>query len=192
MNGADSLVHTLIAGGVEVCFTNPGTSEMHLVAALDKRPEIRCVLGLFEGVVTAGEVDGSIDAGEENALGIDFGADGIGERILLFAAAADAVEDEAGQAIAGAGDVPPVARGVAEIGGVQIGLIRFVIHRADAIEVRGAAGDCVIDKGSGVRVWPPNLVVIGIDGIPGSAAIRAALDDVAAGVGGARPIQRDG
>jgi acetolactate synthase I/II/III large subunit len=53
MNGADSLVQTLIAGGVDVCFTNPGTSEMHLVAALDKRPEIRCVLGLFEGVVTA-------------------------------------------------------------------------------------------------------------------------------------------
>ena len=36
MNGADSLVQTLIAGGVEVCFTNPGTSEMHLVAALDR------------------------------------------------------------------------------------------------------------------------------------------------------------
>jgi acetolactate synthase I/II/III large subunit len=53
MNGADSLIQTLIAGGVEVCFANPGTSEMHLVAALDKRPEIRCVLGLFEGVVTA-------------------------------------------------------------------------------------------------------------------------------------------
>ena len=53
MNGADSLIQTLIGGGVEVCFANPGTSEMHLVAALDKRPEIRCVLGLFEGVVTA-------------------------------------------------------------------------------------------------------------------------------------------
>ena len=53
MNGADSLVQTLIAGGVEVCFTNPGTSEMHLVAALDRQNKIRCVLGLFEGVVTA-------------------------------------------------------------------------------------------------------------------------------------------
>ena len=53
MNGADSLVQTLIAGGVEVCFTNPGTSEMHLVAALDRQDKIRCVLGLFEGVVTA-------------------------------------------------------------------------------------------------------------------------------------------
>jgi acetolactate synthase-1/2/3 large subunit len=53
MNGADSLVETLLAGGVEVCFTNPGTSEMHIVAALDRRQKMRCVLGLFEGVATA-------------------------------------------------------------------------------------------------------------------------------------------
>jgi acetolactate synthase-1/2/3 large subunit len=53
MNGAESLVETLIAGGIEVCFTNPGTSEMHMVAALDRQSRIRCVLGLFEGVVTA-------------------------------------------------------------------------------------------------------------------------------------------
>ncbi len=57
MNGAESLVRTLLAGGVEVCFTNPGTSEMHFVAALDKVPGMRCVLGLFEGVVT-GAADG--------------------------------------------------------------------------------------------------------------------------------------
>jgi acetolactate synthase I/II/III large subunit len=57
MNGAESLVRTLAAGGVEVCFSNPGTSEMHVVAALDRIPEIRCVLGLFEGVVT-GAADG--------------------------------------------------------------------------------------------------------------------------------------
>jgi acetolactate synthase I/II/III large subunit len=53
MNGAESLVRSLVAGGVEACFANPGTSEIHLVAALDRVPEIRCVLGLFEGVVTA-------------------------------------------------------------------------------------------------------------------------------------------
>jgi acetolactate synthase I/II/III large subunit len=57
MNGAESLVRTLLAGGVSVCFTNPGTSEMHFVAALDKVPGMRCVLGLFEGVVT-GAADG--------------------------------------------------------------------------------------------------------------------------------------
>ncbi|MFN0041048.1 MAG: acetolactate synthase large subunit [Burkholderiales bacterium] len=57
MNGAESLVRTLVAGGVNVCFANPGTSEMHFVAALDKVEGMRCVLGLFEGVVT-GAADG--------------------------------------------------------------------------------------------------------------------------------------
>lgn len=52
LNGAESLVHTLAASGVELCFTNPGTSEMHFVAALDRIDGVRCVLGLFEGVVT--------------------------------------------------------------------------------------------------------------------------------------------
>ena len=57
MNGAESLVATLLGGGVEVCFTNPGTSEMHIVAALDRAERMRCVLALFEGVVT-GAADG--------------------------------------------------------------------------------------------------------------------------------------
>ena len=57
MNGAESLVRTLLASGVDTCFTNPGTSEMHFVAALDRAEGMRCVLGLFEGVVT-GAADG--------------------------------------------------------------------------------------------------------------------------------------
>ena len=57
MNGADALCDTLLAGGVDMCFANPGTSEMHFVAALDRKPQMRCVLGLFEGVVT-GAADG--------------------------------------------------------------------------------------------------------------------------------------
>ena len=57
MNGAESLVRTLLACGVDACFANPGTSEMHFVAALDRIPGMRCVLGLFEGVVT-GAADG--------------------------------------------------------------------------------------------------------------------------------------
>jgi acetolactate synthase-1/2/3 large subunit len=52
MNGAESLVHTLLKSGVDTCFSNPGTSEMHFVAALDRIPGMRCVLALFEGVVT--------------------------------------------------------------------------------------------------------------------------------------------
>src|ERR1700748_990442 len=52
MQGAASLVRTLVAGGVTGLFTNPGTSEMHFVAALDRVEGMRCILGLFEGVVT--------------------------------------------------------------------------------------------------------------------------------------------
>lgn len=57
MNGAEALVQTLADCGVDVCFANPGTSEMQLVAALDAHPNMRAILGLFEGVVT-GAADG--------------------------------------------------------------------------------------------------------------------------------------
>ncbi len=57
MNGAESLVRTLLACGVDTCFANPGTSEMHFVAALDRVPGMRCILGLQENVVT-GAADG--------------------------------------------------------------------------------------------------------------------------------------
>jgi len=66
MNGAESLVRSLVAGGVKTCFTNPGTTEIHLVAALDRVPEMRCVLGLFEGVVT-GAADGYARMAEKPA-----------------------------------------------------------------------------------------------------------------------------
>ena len=66
MNGAESLVRSLIAGGVETCFANPGTSEIHLVSALDRLPEMRCVLGLFEGVCT-GAADGYARMAEKPA-----------------------------------------------------------------------------------------------------------------------------
>jgi acetolactate synthase-1/2/3 large subunit len=52
MNGAESLVHTLIDNGIDTVFANPGTSEMHFVAALDRIPGMHCVLCLDEGVVT--------------------------------------------------------------------------------------------------------------------------------------------
>ncbi|MBY5406438.1 acetolactate synthase large subunit [Rhizobium leguminosarum] len=57
MNGAQSVVQTLLTGGVELCLANPGTSEMHFVAALDQTEGMRCVLGLHETVVT-GMADG--------------------------------------------------------------------------------------------------------------------------------------
>lgn len=57
MNGAQALINTLVDGGVDVCFSNPGTSEMHFVAALDTVDRMRGVLTLFEGVAT-GAADG--------------------------------------------------------------------------------------------------------------------------------------
>jgi acetolactate synthase-1/2/3 large subunit len=66
MNGAESLIGSLAAGGIDACFANPGTSEIHLVAALDRVAEIRCVLGLFEGVVT-GAADGYARMAEKPA-----------------------------------------------------------------------------------------------------------------------------
>lgn len=53
MKGADSLIQTLVEGGVEVCFANPGTSEMQFVGALDQNESMRGVLCLFEGVASA-------------------------------------------------------------------------------------------------------------------------------------------
>src|SRR6185437_5761450 len=57
MNGADALLATLVANDVTACFANPGTSEMQFVAALDRSPQMRPVLCLFEGVAT-GAADG--------------------------------------------------------------------------------------------------------------------------------------
>src|SRR5262249_21512981 len=57
MSGAESLLSTLVDSGIEVCFANPGTSEIHFVAALDRISGMRAILGLFEGVVT-GAADG--------------------------------------------------------------------------------------------------------------------------------------
>lgn len=52
MNGAESLAHTLLKSGVDTCFANPGTSELHFVSALDAAPKMRSILTLFEGVAT--------------------------------------------------------------------------------------------------------------------------------------------
>lgn len=66
MNGAESLVRTMVAAGVDVSFTNPGTSEMHFVAALDRVDGMRCVLCLFEGGAT-GAADGYARMAEKPA-----------------------------------------------------------------------------------------------------------------------------
>ncbi len=67
MNGAESLLRTALAAGVDVCFANPGTTEMPLVAALDAVAGMRAVLGLFEGVCT-GAADGYARMADKPAL----------------------------------------------------------------------------------------------------------------------------
>ena len=57
MNGAEALIQNLANCGVDVCFANPGTSEMQLVDAIDKQDGMQAILCLFEGVVT-GAADG--------------------------------------------------------------------------------------------------------------------------------------
>ena len=57
MNGAHALLESLVDAGVEVCFANPGTSEMHLVTAIGASDAVRPILCLFEGVVS-GAADG--------------------------------------------------------------------------------------------------------------------------------------
>src|SRR6201997_5814415 len=67
MNGAESLILTALNCGVEICFANPGTTEMPLVAALDGPNRMRAVLALFEGVVT-GAADGYARMADRPAL----------------------------------------------------------------------------------------------------------------------------
>src|ERR1051325_6584486 len=83
MTGAESVLRTLSAGGVKVCFANPGTSEMHLVAALDRVPEVRPVLALFEGVAAgAADGDGRM-AGEPAATLLHLGP-GVGNAVATL------------------------------------------------------------------------------------------------------------
>src|SRR5450830_561165 len=78
MNGADYLCDSLLANQIDVCFANPGTSEMHFVAALDRKPQMRCVLGLFEGVVT-GAADGYARRAEKPAAALLRLGPGVGD-----------------------------------------------------------------------------------------------------------------
>src|SRR3974390_2917643 len=78
--GAESLVQTLLDGGVDVCFANPGTSEMHFVGALDRSAGMRCVLGLFEGIVT-GAADGCYRIADKPAATLLHLAPGLGNGV---------------------------------------------------------------------------------------------------------------
>src|SRR3974390_296961 len=83
MNGAQSLLRTLVDCGVDTCFMNPGTSEMHFVAALDSVPEMRGVLALFEGVAT-GAADGYARMAERPAAGLLHLGPGLGKGLATL------------------------------------------------------------------------------------------------------------
>jgi len=83
-NGAQSLIRTLVDSGVEVCFANPGTSEMHFVAALDDVPGMRAILGLFEGVAT-GAADGYARIAGKPACTLLHLGPGLGNGLAVFA-----------------------------------------------------------------------------------------------------------
>jgi len=83
MNGAESLIRTLIASDVEVCFANPGTSEIHFVLSLDKVEGMRCVLGMAETIVT-GCADGYARMAEKPAVTLLPTADRVWPTVLLI------------------------------------------------------------------------------------------------------------
>lgn len=83
MNGAETLLRTLVNSGVDVCFANPGTSEMHFVAALDRVSGMRPVLGLFEGVV-AGAADGYARMADKPAATLFHLGPGLGNGLSQF------------------------------------------------------------------------------------------------------------
>jgi acetolactate synthase I/II/III large subunit len=80
MNGAESLARTLVACGIDTCFANPGTSEMHFVSALDRVAGLRCVLGLAETVV-AGCADGYARMADKPAATLFHCGPGLGNAI---------------------------------------------------------------------------------------------------------------
>ncbi len=80
MNGAEAFIETLVDSGVDVCFANPGTSEMQLVAAIDRTDGMRAILGLFEGVVT-GAADGYARMADKPAVTLLHLGPGLGNGI---------------------------------------------------------------------------------------------------------------
>ena len=83
MNGAEALLKTLVDAGIEVCFANPGTSEMHLVSAIGRSDDVRPILCLFEGVVT-GAADGYARMADKPAITLLHLGPGYGSSYLYF------------------------------------------------------------------------------------------------------------
>lgn len=131
MRGAEVLLRTLVAGGVEVCFTNPGTSEMQFVAALDRVPGMRAVLALFEGVAT-GAADGYARmAGRPAATLLHLGpglANGIANLHNAHRAAVPMVNIVGEHAVAHLPFDAPLASDIAALARTVSGWVRTTAH----------------------------------------------------------------
>ncbi|MFB9385392.1 acetolactate synthase large subunit [Pseudonocardia petroleophila] len=193
MNGAGSLLRTLTGAGVDVCFANPGTSEMHFVAALDGVPEMRAVLALFEGVAT-GAADGYARmSGRPAAVLLHLGP-GLGNGLANLhnarRAGTPVVAVVGDHALSHAPLDAPLQSDIAAVAGSVSGWVR---HSGSAAEVGADAADAVaaalrgqvatlvlpadVSWGDGGRVAPPSAVPARPVADP--EALRAAADALA-------------
>ncbi|GAA2537667.1 acetolactate synthase large subunit [Pseudonocardia hydrocarbonoxydans] len=195
MNGAGSLLRTLTGAGVDVCFANPGTSEMHFVAALDGVPGMRAVLALFEGGAT-GAADGYARmTGRPAAVLLHLGP-GLGNGLANLhnarRAGTPVVAVVGDHATTHAPLDAPLQSDIGAIAGAVSGWVRY---SASAAEVGADAADAVaaahrgqvatlvlpadVSWGDGGRVAPPAPVAP--RPVADAGALRAAADALSSG-----------
>ena len=205
MNGAQALIRTLVDSGVDTCFTNPGTSEMHFVAALDSVPEMRGILGLFEGVVT-GAADGYARMADKPAATLLHLAPGLGNGLANLHNARRAgspmvniVGDHAtdyGQDIFLNSDIETVARNLtgwigspktsAEVGGTAAEAIAAAIGPPGQIATLILPADASWSDGAtaGSPVAPGSRTTVASDRIEQIAGVLRSGESVAIIIGG--------
>lgn len=184
-NGAETLVETLLAGKVDVCFANPGTSEMQFVAALDKIPGMRCVLGLFEGVVT-GAADGYARMADKPASTLLHLAPGLGNGLANLhnaGKARSAIVNVVGDhALEHARFESPLKSRAADIAGTVSAWVRSC-QRAEDVGLDAAAAVQATRDGAVGRIATLLLPADTAWGPGGRAAVAAAV--------GAAPVVLD-
>jgi acetolactate synthase I/II/III large subunit len=202
VNGAHALIRSLVAGGVDVCFANPGTSEMHFVAALDGVPQMRAVLTLFEGVAT-GAADGYARMTDRPAATLLHLGPGLGNGLANLhnarRAGTPVVNVIGDHATYHARYDAPLQSDIAAVAGSVSGWLR---HSSRASEVGGDAAAAIAAARAGqvaTLVLPADVSWDGLDGpaadagpvpVPAPAtadpaadpaAVRSAADALAAG-----------
>lgn len=194
MNGAQALLTTLAASGVDVCFANPGTSEMHFVAALDRADGMRGVLTLFEGVAT-GAADGYARmAGKPASVLLHLGP-GLGNGLANLHNARRAhtpmVVVVGDHAIAHKRLDPPLESDVDAVAGTVSGWVHRSMHTADVGPDAAAAIGAAL-RGHVATLILPADVSWGDGGQPATAPPRPDPDIDADAVRAAAAVLRSG